>query len=294
MRQSMGGNSAAIVAVGLVVLAAACAAAVLLAWVVMRDDDGGGEGGGSAAAATGDVGATSDVSSGGAPPPAPDGGAAPIGGASLVDAGTVPPAAGPAATVPAPPSGGVWKKARNTFYNSYPAPGSNECKNYNGCAWAGQFAYGGKKSEEWVKANNIVAFFDKSAGNAGALKGKQIRLRKNGKEFIASVLDTCGDSDCSGCCSKNAAQTGYLVDLEKHTCIRELGSAAACTGLIEWQEVVGGGAGAGTSSARRASRSRLSRKSRSKRSRPRSRARSPSRSSGRSRSRRARGVRRRR
>jgi hypothetical protein len=78
------------------------------------------------------------------------------------------------------------------------------------------------------------------------------------------VLDTCGDSDCSGCCSKNSSATGYLVDIERHTCERELGSAAACSGTIEWQPVEGASA---KSSARRA-------RGRSPRSRPRSRSRS--------------------
>ena len=190
-------------------------------------------------------------------------------------------------TVPAlPPATGAWKQARNTFYNSYPAPGSNECLNYNGCTWAGQFAYGGKKTLDWVKSNNIVSFFDKSAGNAGAMKGKQIRLRKNGKEFVATVLDTCGDSDCNGCCSKNAASTGYLVDIERHTCDRELGGTAACSGTIEWQEV-GGAAVARRTRSRPRSRSRTAKSRRSK-SRPRTTShsrRSRSRSKSRSRSR---------
>lgn len=154
------------------------------------------------------------------------------------------------ATTPAPlgPAKGEWRKARNTFYNSYPAccpksptydpkAGKGECGDYSGCKWMGQFAYGGTKSYDYVKSNNIVAFFDKGAKGAGALGGKQIRLRKNGKEFTATVLDTCGDSDCSNCCSANAAKTGYLVDIEAETCKRVLGSTGACSGEIEWQPV---------------------------------------------------------
>jgi hypothetical protein len=151
-----------------------------------------------------------------------------------------------AVSTPLAPSKGVWKKARNTFYNSYPAccpksptydpkAGKGECGDFSGCKWMGQFKYGGTKSYDYVKSNNIIAFFDKGAKDAGALGGKQIRLRKNGKEFAATVLDTCGDSDCSNCCSKNAAETGYLVDIEAETCKRVLGSTDACSGDIEWQ-----------------------------------------------------------
>ena len=161
--------------------------------------------------------------------------------------------AAPEKTTSAPlaPATGEWKKARNTFYNSYPAccpksptydpkAGKGECGDYSGCKWMGQFKYGGTKSYDYVKSNNIIAFFDKGAKDAGALGGKQIRLRKNGKEFVATVLDTCGDADCMGangvgCCSANAAKTGYLVDIEAETCKRVLGSTGACSGEIEWQ-----------------------------------------------------------
>lgn len=149
------------------------------------------------------------------------------------------------AAVPATAPAGGWKRAKNTYYNSYPSccpespnydpsAGKSECQNYNGCKWAGQFAYGGKKSADYVKSNNIVSFFDLGAKGAGAMAGKQIRLRKNGKEIVATVLDTCGDSDCGGCCSTNARGTGYLVDVEANTCIRNFGGVSACSGEIEW------------------------------------------------------------
>ena len=63
-------------------------------------------------------------------------------------------------------SGGnlVWKKANLTYFTSYPDPGSEECIKYNGCMWAGQFAFvDGKQSESWVKANNIAAIHEKDA-----------------------------------------------------------------------------------------------------------------------------------
>ena len=158
------------------------------------------------------------------------------------------------ATTPAPlgPAKGGWRKARNTFYNSYPAccpksptydpkASKSECGDYSGCKWLGAFKFGGTKSYDYVKSNNIVAFYDYKAKGAGSMGNKQIRLRKNGKEFVATVLDTCADADCmganGGCCSANSAETGYLVDIEYNTCVRELGSAAACDGTIDWQPV---------------------------------------------------------
>lgn len=78
-------------------------------------------------------------------------------------------------------------------------------------------AYPDKKSFEWVKNNSIVAFFDaKDPNGVNWSKNyalKKIRLTKNGVTFDATIVDTCGDNDCNGCCSKNA-KNGYLVDIE--------------------------------------------------------------------------------
>ena len=38
-----------------------------------------------------------------------------------------------------------------------------------------------------------------------------------GDEIDVTVYDLCSDSDCDGCCSQNAAETGFLVDIEKYT-----------------------------------------------------------------------------
>jgi hypothetical protein len=45
------------------------------------------------------------------------------------------------------------------------------------------------------------------------------------KSFTALIADTCGNSDCDGCCSTNAdPTTGYLIDMEYNTAIRHFGS----------------------------------------------------------------------
>jgi hypothetical protein len=78
-------------------------------------------------------------------------------------------------------------------------------------------AFSTKKSLSWVQSNNIVAFFDSSDPNGKMWKlkyaNKKIRLTKNGKSFVATIVDTCGNGDCNGCCTRNA-KNGFLVDME--------------------------------------------------------------------------------
>jgi hypothetical protein len=126
-----------------------------------------------------------------------------------------------------------WANATN--YTSYPDPGSDECVIYNGCEWAGYFAaVDGQQTEAWVEAHNIVAFFSAGDDNAGfeTYQQKRLRLRKGGEEIDVYVYDTCGDSDCGGCCTDNATQNGYstLIDLESFTYAR-FGQG---DGPIEW------------------------------------------------------------
>ncbi len=60
-------------------------------------------------------------------------------------------------------------------------------------------------------------FFDNADPNGEMWEtkyaNKKIRLTKNGKSFEATIVDTCGNPDCNGCCSENA-QGGFLVDIE--------------------------------------------------------------------------------
>lgn len=53
------------------------------------------------------------------------------------------------------------------------------------------------------------------------------------------VLDTCADSDCGGCCSRNAreAGSGVLLDLEYHTAKRFWGGQVVDSATIQWQVV---------------------------------------------------------
>jgi hypothetical protein len=125
-------------------------------------------------------------------------------------------------------SSATWRKANLTNYTSYPDPNSEECIEYNGCTWAGQFAaLEGVQPETWVAANNIAAVHSK---DFPTYRLKSLRLRQNGREIDVKVYDLCSDSDCDGCCTENSSTTGFLIDIESHTAKR-FGSG---DGIVEW------------------------------------------------------------
>ena len=129
----------------------------------------------------------------------------------------------------APIADTVWHQANLTWYTSWPDPGSEECIEYNGCTWAGYFAgVEGQKSEEWVKEHNIIAVHEKDWKQ---YKLKTFRLRMNGSTIDAVVYDMCSDSDCNGCCTENAGEIGFLIDIEKYTRERFDGNG---DGVVEW------------------------------------------------------------
>lgn len=123
----------------------------------------------------------------------------------------------------------TWHKAALTNYESYPAPGSEECLAYNGCQWTGQF-YGidGVQPEPWVKAHNIASVHLKDWPWLGM---KRLRLRQSFRQIDVSVIDACADSDCDGCCTQNLGGDGYLIDLEKFT-MQRFGSG---DGIVQFQ-----------------------------------------------------------
>ena len=126
----------------------------------------------------------------------------------------------------------VWNKANLTWYISWPDPGSEECVVYNGCEWAGYFAgLPDQQTEEWVSEHNIISIHEKDWGK---YKLKTFRLRQNGRTIDATVYDKCADSDCEGCCTQNAGELGFLIDIESYTCERLSGTKDGCDGVVEW------------------------------------------------------------
>ncbi len=123
----------------------------------------------------------------------------------------------------------VWHQANLTWYTSWPEPDSEECIEYNGCTWAGYFAgVEGQMTEEWVSHHNIIAVHEKDWEK---YKLKTFRLRMNGSTIDAVVYDMCSDSDCDGCCTENAGEIGFLIDIEKYTRERFDGNG---DGVVEW------------------------------------------------------------
>ena len=123
----------------------------------------------------------------------------------------------------------VWHQANLTWYTSWPEPDSEECIEYNGCTWAGYFAgVEGQMTEEWVSQHNIIAVHEKDWKQ---YKLKTFRLRMNGSTIDAVVYDMCSDSDCDGCCTENAGEIGFLIDIEKYTRERFDGNG---DGVVEW------------------------------------------------------------
>jgi hypothetical protein len=124
----------------------------------------------------------------------------------------------------------VWRSANKTTYTSYPDPGSEECIEFNGCTWAGQFAAcDGTRPESWVATHNIVAAFP----DFDTLELHDLCLRKGDKRMVVTVLDTCGDSDCNGCCTENQGSADELIDIESYTNERW----GERDGAIEWADL---------------------------------------------------------
>ena len=126
----------------------------------------------------------------------------------------------------------VWNKAYLTWYISWPDPGSEECVVYNGCEWAGYFAgLDDQQTEQWVSVHNIISIHEKDWSK---YKLKNFRLRQNGRTIDAVVYDKCADNDCDGCCTQNAGDLGFLIDVESYTCERLTGFKEGCDGVVEW------------------------------------------------------------
>jgi hypothetical protein len=58
-------------------------------------------------------------------------------------------------------------------------------------------------------------------------------LRKGTSTLVVTVLDTCGDSDCSGCCTQNKGTADELIDIESYTNDRW----GIDDGPIEWADL---------------------------------------------------------
>jgi hypothetical protein len=113
----------------------------------------------------------------------------------------------------------VWKTANETDFTSYPAPGSAECIQFSGCMYEGQFAACSQtESKAWVMAHNIISVFPDF--NSLQLHDLCLLDPSTGQSIVATVLDECADSDCSGCCTQNRGSADELIDVESFTYAR--------------------------------------------------------------------------
>src|SRR5262245_64445571 len=81
-----------------------------------------------------------------------------------------------------------WHQANLTTFESYPTS-EEECVDFSGCDYQGRFAaLGGKKTEEWVMANNIAAVH---GDHFDDYKLKTLRVRSGGEHIDVTVYDLC-------------------------------------------------------------------------------------------------------
>lgn len=123
----------------------------------------------------------------------------------------------------------VWRSGNKTNYESYPDPGSRECVEFNGCKYVGQFAAcENTMPERWVMAHDIAAVFP-----LDDLALHRLCLRSGDATIVVTVIDTCADSDCDGCCTENLGDADALIDIEKYTNER----FGVEDGPIEWADL---------------------------------------------------------
>jgi hypothetical protein len=127
-------------------------------------------------------------------------------------------------------AGLVWKTANKTEFTSYPAAGSEECIKYSGCLYEGMFAGCGPTMPiSWVQSHDIVSVFPDFA----TLKHHDLCLESGAKTMVVLVIDTCADSDCSGCCTQNKGSANELIDIESYTAAR----FGVPDGPIQWADL---------------------------------------------------------
>jgi hypothetical protein len=110
----------------------------------------------------------------------------------------------------------TWKSANETVFESYPPPGSVECIQYSGCQYEGQFQDCSQTVPlSWVKSHNIVSVFPDI--NSLGYHNLCLKDPSSGQSIVVIALDTCADSDCSGCCTQNKGNADELIDVEINT-----------------------------------------------------------------------------
>ena len=77
-------------------------------------------------------------------------------------------------------------------------------------------------------SHNIIALFPLKNYGLHA-----ICIKSGSKTLEVTAYDTCGDSDCNGCCTANKGGADALVDIESYTNKR----FGAGDGRIQWADL---------------------------------------------------------
>ncbi len=85
----------------------------------------------------------------------------------------------------------------------------------------------------------MISFFDLLDPNGTTWKqnyaNRIIQLTVGSLTWNSTILDTCANTDCGGCCATNAKKTGrYLVDMEHYTVLRHFGTTNDLPDSIEF------------------------------------------------------------
>ena len=116
-----------------------------------------------------------------------------------------------------------WRPTTLTTFESYPALNSQECIDFKGCEYKGQFQRTGTKRHtlNWVKDRNIASVH---SADFSKFKGDKewVRVKFRGRTLDARVMDACADKDTKSKkdCTDNKKKSGFLIDLEKYTAAR--------------------------------------------------------------------------
>ena len=133
-----------------------------------------------------------------------------------------------------------------TWYQSYPmcckdphAPYQEECTDYSGCEYQGDFANGKHLTLSQVKSTDIISFFDAKHPSESYWRNnymnRKVKITKNGVTFTATIMDTCNDKDTeNNDCTRNS-KGGYLIDIEYWTARRHLGSESKAYGEVTFE-----------------------------------------------------------
>jgi len=118
--------------------------------------------------------------------------------------------------------------------NYDPDANTAECRFSNVCDRPGWFAYApDQKSYDWVKSNDVVAFYSRYGDNA-AYGNKRLRMKARNVTLEAEVLHTCDDDQE---CNQLSQPSGYLLVMESETLLRRFGTTWTDYQGICWQLV---------------------------------------------------------